>query len=74
MFLRSAMDPTAQFSSSPSFYKFGAVCCLYYISAQLVQELTFHLGINDSATGESGVLQRLMPLDQFRLAFDSVGL
>ena len=44
----------------------GAVCCVYYIVAQLLQEIVFHLGINDSASGEAEILQRLTFLDQFR--------
>jgi hypothetical protein len=39
-------------SSSSSFYWLGALCCAYYITAQLIQELTFHFGINDCAVGE----------------------
>lgn len=54
-------------SSSSSFYRFGAACCLYYIAAQLVQQITLHLGLNDCATGEAGILQQATSLDQFRL-------
>ena len=52
--------------SSALFYRFAAVCSVYYVLAQLLQELVFHLGINDSASGEAEILQRLTFLDQFR--------
>jgi hypothetical protein len=60
------MNPGGNVASSRNFYRFGAVCCVYYIFAQLIQEITFHFGINDSATGAAEIRQRLMPLDQFR--------
>ena len=44
----------------------GAACSVYYIAAQLVQEITFHFGLNDSAVGEAEILQRLTFLDHFR--------
>ena len=52
--------------SSAHFYRFAALCGLYYVAAQLLQEIVFHLGINDSASGEAEILQRLTFLDQFR--------
>lgn len=60
-------------SSSPNFYRLGAVCCAYYVVAQLFQEISFHFGINDSASGEAGILQRRAPLDQFRLILILLG-
>jgi hypothetical protein len=53
--------------SSANFYRFAAVCCACYVTAQTVQEITFHYGINDGASGEQAILQRLEPLDRFRL-------
>lgn len=53
-------------SSSRLFYRFAAVCSAYYVMAQLLQEIVFHLGLNDSAFGEAEILQRLTFLDQFR--------
>ncbi len=53
-------------ASSQHFYRFGAGCCVYDIFAQLIQEIAFRFGINDSATGATEILQRLMPLDQCR--------
>jgi hypothetical protein len=58
------MESRPNISSSSSFYRLGAVSCVYYITAQLIQELTFHFGINDSAVGEAEILQRLTRLDQ----------
>ena len=55
-------------SVSTKFYRFGAGCCVYYIAAQLIQEITFHFGINDSAFGEVEIIQRLTPLDELRAA------
>ena len=52
--------------SSALFYRLAAVCCVYYVVAQLLQEIVFHLGLNDSASGEAEILQRLTFLDQFR--------
>ncbi len=52
--------------SSPHFYRLGAVCCAYYVAAQLFQEISFHFGINDSASGIAEIMQRLAPLDRFR--------
>lgn len=52
--------------SSALFYRIAAACCAYYVSAQLLQEITFHLGINDSASGKTEILQRLMFIDQLR--------
>jgi hypothetical protein len=54
-------------NSSANFYRLAAVCGAFYVVAQVVQEITFHYGINDSAAGEQAILQRLMRLDQFRL-------
>jgi len=53
-------------TSSARFYRLAAVCCAYYVVAQLLQEIVFHLGLNDSASGEAEILQRLTFLDQFR--------
>ena len=61
------MNSPANFSPSANFYRFASVCAAFYVVAQIAQEITFHNGINDSAVGEQGILQRLMPLDQFRL-------
>ena len=58
---------------SRSFYRFGAACCVYYVAAQLVQEITFHFGLNVSATGEAEILQRLLPLDQLRAVLILLG-
>jgi hypothetical protein len=52
--------------SSALFYRLAAACCVYYVAAQLLQEIVFHLGINDSASGEAEILQRLTFLDQLR--------
>lgn len=60
------MNPSGSVSYSRSFYRLGSACCVYYVAAQLIQQITFHFGIDVSATGEAGILQRLMPLDQFR--------
>jgi hypothetical protein len=60
------MVPAPNTSGSSGFYRFGAVCCGYYVTAQFIQELTFHFGINDSAVGEAEILQRLTRLDQVR--------
>jgi hypothetical protein len=62
----SPMNPNGQVSPSRTFYRLGSVCCIYYVVAQLIQEITFHLGLDGSATGQAEILQRLMPLDQFR--------
>jgi hypothetical protein len=51
---------------SALFYRLAAICCVYYILAQLLQEIVFHLGLNDSASGQAEILQRLTFLDQFR--------
>jgi hypothetical protein len=57
--------PTRSYSC---FYRFAAVCGGYYVVAQIIQEVAFHHGISDSPVGEQAILQRLMALDQFRLA------
>jgi hypothetical protein len=62
-----AMSLPAKSCSSASFYRFAAVCAACYVVAQTIQELIFHHGISDSPIGEQAILQRLMPLDQFRL-------
>jgi hypothetical protein len=54
-------------NSSANFYRLAAMCGAFYVVAQVVQEVAFHYGINDSAAGEQAILQRLMRLDQFRL-------
>ena len=53
-------------TTSALFYRLAAVCSVYYIAAQFLQEIAFHLGLNDSASGEAEILQRLTFLDQFR--------
>jgi hypothetical protein len=55
------------YSSSANFYRFASACAAFYLVAQITQEITFHYGINDSASGEQAILERLMPLDRFRL-------
>lgn len=52
--------------SSVLFCRFAALCCAYYVLAQLLQEILFHLSLNDSASGEAEFLQRLTSLDQLR--------
>ncbi|HYL68068.1 MAG TPA: hypothetical protein VEX69_02795 [Candidatus Limnocylindria bacterium] len=61
------MNSHSNFSLSANFYRFAAACSAFYVVAQITQEITFHSGINDSASGELAILQRLEPLDQFRL-------
>ena len=61
------MNLAAKSYSSANFYRFAAICAACYVVAQIVQEFTFHHGISDSPVGEQAILQRLMPLDQFRL-------
>src|SRR5580700_9311675 len=63
----TAKSLPAKSYSSANFYRFAAVCAACYVVAQVVQEFTFHHGISDSPVGEQAILQRLMPLDQFRL-------
>jgi hypothetical protein len=58
---------------SRAFYRLGAACCVYYVFAQLIQEITFHLGLNDSAVGQAEILQRLSPLDQLRAVLILLG-
>lgn len=58
------MSPKA--FSPALFHRFAALCCVYYVVAQLLQEIVFHLGLNDSASGEAEILQRLTSLDQHR--------
>ena len=60
------MGGTSKASRGVFFYRVAATCCIYYVLAQLVQEVVFHLGINDSPAGEAEILQRLTSLDQFR--------
>jgi hypothetical protein len=55
------------YSSSANFFHFASACAGFYVVAQTTQEIAFHYGINDSASGEQAILQRLMPLEQFRL-------
>jgi hypothetical protein len=61
------MTSRSNLSPSVNFYRFATACCAYYVIAQVIQEAAFRNGINDAATGEQGILQRLLPLDQFRL-------
>jgi hypothetical protein len=63
----TAMSLPAKSYSSANFYRFAAVCAACYVVAQIIQEFAFHHGISDSPVGEQAILQRLMPLDQFRL-------
>jgi hypothetical protein len=60
------MSANARTYSSERFYRSAAGCCAYYVAAQFLQEIVLHLGINDSATGETEILQRFSTLDQFR--------
>src|SRR6201987_6544957 len=53
--------------SSANLYRLSAFCGACYVVAQIIQEFAFHHGITDSPVGEQAILQRLMPLDQFRL-------
>jgi len=46
---------------------------VYYVAAQLTQEITFHFGLNDAATGGVEILQRLLPLDQLRMVLLLLG-
>jgi hypothetical protein len=62
------MASRSNLSPSVTFYRFATACCAYYVIAQVIQEAAFRHGINDAATREQGILQRLMPLDQFRLS------
>jgi hypothetical protein len=52
--------------SSALFYRLAAVCAAYYVAAQLLQEIVFRMGLNDSASGEAEIVQRLTSLDQLR--------
>jgi hypothetical protein len=61
------MTSRSNLSPSVNFYRFATACCAYYVIAQVIQEAAFRNGINDAAAGEQGILQRLLPLDQFRL-------
>jgi len=53
--------------TSANFYRFASVCAAVYVVAQIFQDYTFHHGISDSPAGEQAILQRPIPLDQFRL-------
>jgi hypothetical protein len=66
------MKPRPNPSRSANFYRFATVCCACYVVAQVIQEISFRYGIDDAAAGEAGILQRLLPLDQFRLAVMSI--
>jgi hypothetical protein len=61
------MSLASGFHFCANFYRFAAVCAVYYVVAQIVQEFAFHLGISDSPVSEQAILQRLTALDQFRL-------
>src|ERR1700751_6154641 len=63
----TAMRLPAKSHSFANFCRFAAVCEACYVVAQIIQEFTFHHGISDSPVAEQAILQRLMPLDQFRL-------
>jgi hypothetical protein len=56
-----------------TFLSLGAAGCVDYLVAQLIREITFHLGVDDPATGEAGILQRLTPLDQVRAVLILLG-
>jgi hypothetical protein len=62
------MNPSANLTPSVNFYRLATACCACYVVAQAIQQVSFRYGINDAAMGEVGILQRLLPLDQFRLA------
>jgi hypothetical protein len=62
------MTSRSRFSPSANFYGLATAYCAYYVIAQVIQEAALRHGINDAATGEQGILQRLLPLDQFRLS------
>ncbi|MFZ0583622.1 MAG: hypothetical protein WA690_06720 [Candidatus Acidiferrales bacterium] len=62
------MNPRPNLSPSVNFYRLATACCACYVVAQVIQEVAFRYGINDAAAGEAGILQRLLPFDQFRLA------
>src|SRR3984957_9992144 len=53
--------------SSGNFYRFAAFSAAGYVVAQIIQEFGFPHGISDSPVGQQVILQRLIPLDQFRL-------
>jgi hypothetical protein len=61
------MNSDSNFSPSANFYRVAAACSAFYVVAQIAQEIAFRSGINDNASGERAILQRLMPLDRFRL-------
>lgn len=61
------MNLSTNLNSSVNFYRFAGICAAFYVVAQGIQEISFHYGIDDSASGEQAILQRLAPLDQFRL-------
>jgi hypothetical protein len=61
------MTSLSKSSPAANFYRLATACCAYYVIAQVIQEAALRYGINDAATGEKGILQRLLPLDQFRL-------
>jgi hypothetical protein len=67
------MNLAESVSHSRRFYRLGAACCIYYVAAQLTQEITFHFGLNVSASGEAEILQRLLPLDQLRAVLILLG-
>jgi hypothetical protein len=62
------MNANLKAYSSEGFYRLAAACCVYYVAAQLLQEIVLHLGVNDFATGEAEIFQRLSSLDQLRAA------
>jgi hypothetical protein len=61
------MSSRSNLSPSVNFYRLATACCACYVIAQAIQQTAFRHGINDAATGERAILQRLLPLDQFRL-------
>jgi hypothetical protein len=63
------MNPSRNILCSRVFYRFGAACCVYYIAAQLFQEISFRFILDDSSTEEAAILQRLVPVDQLRQVF-----
>jgi hypothetical protein len=64
--MKLSMSMGSKTVSSALFYRLTAVCCVYYVAAQLLQEIVFHLGLNDAASGQAEILQRLTYLDQLR--------
>ena len=45
------MNPNGQVSRSRTFYRFGSVCCIYYVGTQLIQEITGRIQVCDESVG-----------------------